>query len=132
MSSFLSPAAKSPGRAFSLVDASNGRVIVPRLELAIDSATRRKGLLGRDGLDADVGLVIAPSTAVHTFFMRFSIDILFLTKAGRVVKIRANVGPRRLAGVLRGYAVLELPAGAAARAEITVGQELALQYRVEA
>lgn len=128
MRSFLSPAANAPNGDFSLVTA-DGRVVVTRLELALDSSTRRKGLLGRDGLDSDSGLIIAPSNAVHTFFMRFPIDILFLARSGRVLKIRANVGPRRLAASLGGHAVLELPAGAAARAGLAVGQTLTLQYR---
>ena len=100
MASFLSSAAKADGRQFALVDAANGRVVVPRLELALDSATRRKGLLGRDGLEEGTGLVIAPSNSVHTFFMRFPIDIVFLHRSGRVLKIRHRV-PARRAGDFR-------------------------------
>jgi len=127
MPSFLSSAPKADGRPFALVDAADGRVVVPRLELALDSATRRKGLLGREGLEAGAGLVIAPSNSVHTFFMRFAIDIVFLNRSGRVLKIRHRVPARRVAISATAHAVLELPAGAAEQSGIAVGQQLALQ-----
>jgi uncharacterized membrane protein (UPF0127 family) len=127
MRSFLAPAAKLPHREFSLIDTADGRVLVPRLQLALDSASRRKGLLGRTGLDAGTGLVIAPSNAVHTFFMRFPIDIVFIHRSGKVLKIRHRVPARRLAVSATAHAVLELPAGAAAIQGVSVGQQLALQ-----
>ena len=84
MASFLSAVSKAgPGTRFELVAEPSGRVVVPDLEVAVDSATRKKGLLGRDGLADGSGLVIAPTNAVHTFFMRFPIDIVFVTRAGR-------------------------------------------------
>src|SRR4029079_342652 len=127
MNAHLASAAGAGHRSFALVQASDRRVVVPRLELALDSATRRKGLLGRDGLDPDAGLVIAPSNSVHTFFMRFAIDIVFLHRSGRVLKIRHRVPARRVAVSAIAHAVLELPAGAAATAGISVGDTLALQ-----
>jgi uncharacterized membrane protein (UPF0127 family) len=120
-------AADAGNRSFALVQASDGRVVVPHLELALESASRRKGLLGRDGLGPGAGLVIAPSNSVHTFFMRFAIDIVFLHRSGRVLKIRHRVPARRVAVSATAHAVLELPAGAAATAGISVGDTLALQ-----
>lgn len=127
MKSFLAVAVDAGNRSFALVQASDRRVVVPRLELALDSASRKKGLLGREGLDAGTGLVIAPSNAVHTFFMRFAIDIVFLNRSGRVLKIRHRVPARRVAVSATAHAVLELPAGAAEQSGIAVGQQLALQ-----
>jgi uncharacterized protein len=126
-SSFLAAAATTSERQFALIDNADSRVVVPRLELALDSASRRKGLLGREGLERGTGLVIAPSNAVHTFFMRFPIDIVFLHRSGRVLKIRHQVPARRLAVSATAHAVLELPAGAANEAGLKVGQQLALQ-----
>ncbi len=84
MASFLSAVSKAgPGTRFELVLEPSGRVVVPDLEVAVDSATRKKGLLGRDGLADGCGLVIAPTNAVHTFFMRFPIDIVFVTESRR-------------------------------------------------
>jgi len=92
--------------------------------MAGDSTTRRKGLLGRDALDRDVGFVIAPTQGVHTFGMRFPIDIVGVARDGRVVKVRGEVPPRRLVFALRAFAILELAAGVARRAAIAVGDRL--------
>ena len=126
MPSFLSAAAGSSSR-FSLVRDADGAIVVRELMLAGDSATRRKGLLGRDGLPEETGLIIAPSNAVHTFFMRFPIDIVFLTSDGDVLSIRSSVGAWRMAASFRGFAVLELAAGRAARCGLTTGERLRLQ-----
>ena len=130
MASFLSAVAKAPrGATFELRDADVGRVLVPFLEIAADSASRKKGLLGRDGLPAGAGLVIAPTNAVHTFFMRFAIDIVFVARDGRVLKVRQAVPRRRVAAAWGGYAVVELAAGGARVAGIEVGRRVAVQKR---
>src|SRR5262249_46657106 len=126
MPSFLSAAVDSSHR-FSLLRASDGSVVVQDLTLAIDSSSRRKGLLGRDGLDQGSGLIIARSNAVHTFFMRFPIDIVFLSRAGAVLSVWPSVAAWRMAVSLRGFAVLELRAGRAARCGLTTGQLLSLK-----
>jgi uncharacterized membrane protein (UPF0127 family) len=69
-------------------------------------------------------LIIAPSNMVHTFFMRFPIDILFVTRQGRVVKASPNVPARRIAGALRGFAVIELAAGELARSQTVAGDRI--------
>jgi uncharacterized protein len=129
MANFLAPALRTPGASFVLVNERTKQPLVTDLELAVESATRKKGLLGRDGLAPGAGLVIAPTNAVHTFFMRFSIDIVFLNRAGAIVKIKNDVPNRRIAAALRGFAVLELAAGSAARAGLTVGDRLILQLK---
>jgi uncharacterized membrane protein (UPF0127 family) len=130
MASFLAAVTTAaPGTQFELVLEPSGRVVVPDLEVAAESATRKKGLLGRDGLADGSGLVIAPTNAVHTFFMRFPIDILFVTRAGEVVKVRQAVPAWRIAAAFRGYAVVELAAGGAARAGLEVGHRVAVRRR---
>jgi uncharacterized protein len=128
MASFLAAVSKAEsGTHFELALEPSGRVVVPQLEVAVESATRKKGLLGRDGLADGCGLVIAPTNAVHTFFMRFPIDIVFVTKAGEVVKVREAVGAWRMAAAFRAYAVIELAAGGAVRAGLHVGDRVAVQ-----
>jgi uncharacterized membrane protein (UPF0127 family) len=83
--------------------------------MAFDSQSRRRGLLGRDTFPPGAAVVIAPCQAIHTFFMRFPIDVLFVSREGRVVKVRHALAAGRISGALRAYAVIELPAG-------TVGQ----------
>jgi uncharacterized membrane protein (UPF0127 family) len=124
---FLTPALKSASTTFALVNERTGEPVVTTLEIAVDSATRRKGLLGRDGLDETTGIVIAPTNAVHTFFMRFSIDIVFVTRAGQVLKICGSVPARRIAVALRGFAVVELAAGRARRVGLVAGDVLTVR-----
>ena len=112
MKSFLSPLLRQGSAALSLTNTRNKKVVAQTILTAFDSASRRKGLLGRDSLPEHSALIIAPCQAIHTFSMRFAIDVLFVSKDGRVLKVRRNVGPRRIAATLRAFAVVELPAGA--------------------
>jgi uncharacterized protein len=125
MASFLSPLLRER-RPFELRNGRSGAVLATRLVGAFDSTSRRKGLLGRDSMPAGEGLVIAPCNGVHTFFMRFAIDIVFVSKAGLVVKVRRAVPPWRLTAALRAYAVIELPAGTLGQADTHRGDSLVL------
>ena len=107
-----------------LKNAGNQRVLAHRLVTAFDSESRRSGLLGRETFGDGQAMIIAPSNAVHTFFMRFPIDIAFVTRAGRVVKTCHAVRPWRVAGAVRGYAAIELPAGTLAQCETVAGDIL--------
>ena len=69
-------------------------------------------------------MIIAPSNAIHTFFMRFPIDIAFVTRAGRVVKTCHTVKPWRIAVSIRAYAAIEFPAGTLASCETVSGDLL--------
>jgi len=71
-------------------------------------------------------MVIAPCSSVHTFFMQFPIDVIFVRRDGRIRKIAANVAPWRLAGSIGAFAVIELAAGAAQAARVERGQTLLL------
>ena len=98
--------------------------MVQRLEIAGNSRARKKGLIGRDNLAPGHALVIAPSQGVHTFGMRFPIDIVAIDRQGRVVKIRPNVGPNRLVFAWSAFAMLELNVGSVDRALLVVGDRL--------
>lgn len=104
--------------------AASGTALATRLELAADSASRRRGLLGRDALAPGTALIIAPCGGIHTFGMRFAIDVVFAARDGRVLKIARAVGPRRVAMCLRAFAAIELAAGEADRHGILVGDQL--------
>lgn len=80
-------------------------------DVAGTSEKRREGLLKRTGLDPGEGLWISPCEAVHCFFMKFTIDVLFLSRDLRVVKARPSLKPWRISGSLRAYSTLELPEG---------------------
>ena len=87
-------------------------ILAARAEVADREATRRRGLLGRDGLNPGEGLWILPCEAIHTFGMRFPIDLVYVDRKLRVRKVRSAVGPWRLSGCLFAHSVIELPAGA--------------------
>ena len=78
---------------------------------AFDSASRRKGLLGRDSLAGGSAIIIAPTNAIHTWFMRFEIDVAFVARDGRIVKTRQRLRPWRMFGAIRAFAAIELPGG---------------------
>jgi len=86
--------------------------------------TRMKGLLGRRDLASGEGLLLRPAASVHTAFMRFPIDVAFVDRDMRVIKISENVAPWRVSASRGAKAVLELPAGECARRGIAPGVEL--------
>lgn len=107
----------------------DGAVVCDRCELADGVWSRTRGLLGRAGLEAGQGMLIRPAGSVHTFFMRFPIDCVFLDEELRVVAVRAAVPPWRAASARGAKATLELPAGEASRAGVAPGHRLRLVHR---
>jgi hypothetical protein len=89
-----------------------------------------KGLLGRRGLEPGEGLLLRPAPAIHTWFMRFPIDAVFLDRDLSVVHIAAGMRPWRMARGPGARAVLELPAGEAAHRGIEAGDRLVLGEEV--
>jgi len=86
-----------------------------------------RGLLGRATLPAGEGILLRPAGSVHTFFMRFPIDVVFLDRDRTVVGVRHRLAPWRVAGARHAVAALELPAGTAAEAGIQEGDVLVLE-----
>jgi uncharacterized protein len=85
---------------------------------------RMKGLLGRRELASGEGMLIRPTSSIHTFFMRFPIDAVFLSRDGEVLNVKPNVGAWRARFCRGAHSVLELPAGEAARRDIAPGAQL--------
>ena len=85
-----------------------------------------RGLLGRRGLPPGEGLLLRPASSVHTAFMRFPIDVVFLDRDLTVLKVARGVVPWRAAWARRARAALELPADEAARRGIGPGMQLSL------
>jgi uncharacterized protein len=99
------------------------------VEPAFDSATRKRGLLGRSALAQDHALVIAPCSAIHTFGMQFPIDVIFAAADGRIVKIRRNMRAGRMTGAIGALATIEMAAGEADRHGLTAGDYLEVTAR---
>jgi uncharacterized protein len=80
------------------------------IPVAKDFRTRLRGLAWRDKAAAGPGLLIPRCSSVHTFGMRFELDVFFLDQAGRVIDVRRRVPPHRVVWCRRASAVLEIPA----------------------
>jgi len=120
---FLAPAAGGAGR-FGLRLTRTSALLASTAELAGDSRSRRRGLLGRERFEPGEALVIAPTQGIHTFGMRFAIDVVFVNREGRVVAIAGAVPPRRCRFSWRAFAAVELPAGSCRAVGLVVGDEL--------
>jgi uncharacterized membrane protein (UPF0127 family) len=94
------------------------------VDVADTSAKRRTGLLKHTGLGDGQGLWIVPCEAVHTFGMKFTIDVLFLNKKRKVVKVRKEMVKRRMSFCLTAHSVLELPSGMIDRTGTEAGDQL--------
>jgi uncharacterized protein len=105
---------------------SGGGTVCDRCEIAESIFARMRGLLGRSELPPGRGMLINPAPSVMTYFMRFPIDVVFLDRDWRVVRIVHRLGPWRVAGARRAVAALELPAGTAECCGVNVGDELEL------
>ena len=90
-------------------------------------AMRLRGLLGRRSLEDGEGMLIRRESSVHTFFMRFAIDVVFLDSELRVLRVDPNVGPWRLTACRGARSVLELGAGEAAARGLSVGDRIELR-----
>jgi hypothetical protein len=101
-------------------------VLARAAEVADTSAKRRTGLLKHERLAPGEGLWIDPCESVHTFFMKFPIDLVYLDKHHKVRKVRSAVPPWRLSACLLAHSVLELPAGTVQQSGTQVGDELAI------
>jgi uncharacterized protein len=99
-------------------------VLAENIEVADRAGARRKGLLGRNNLPAGEGMWIIPCESVHTFFMRFSIDLVYLDRALKVRKVRSNVPPWRLSACLSAHSVIELAPGTIQTTQTRVGDQL--------
>ena len=127
MTHFLAPLLGGGGAASALVNARTGSVVASVVEAAIDSTSRRRGLLGRDDFEAGRALVLAPCSGVHTWFMRFPIDVVFVARDGRVLKIVERLRAWRIAARPGAFAVVELSAGSVRDAGLARGDRVLLR-----
>lgn len=109
-----------------LINRRMTRVVATDVLVACTRADRRRGLLGRDGLSLSTGMILSPCCAVHTAFMRFPIDVVFLTGDGVVRRVVPNLMPWRMAVDVGARMVVEIAAGAAALHDVCAGDRLYL------
>lgn len=115
-----------PARLRAVVSEERGVVVCERCEIAERPLARLRGLLGRSGLEPGAGLLLRPSNSIHTCFMRFPIDAVFLDVELRVLRVRSELRPWRVAWERGSRAVLELAAGEAERRGVRPAERLRL------
>ncbi|HEY5533048.1 MAG TPA: DUF192 domain-containing protein [Candidatus Anoxymicrobiaceae bacterium] len=105
-----------------IVNSSRQTIIASDVGVALSRRDRSRGLIGRDGMREKEALVIPRCRQVHTFGMRFAIDVLFVGRDGAVVRVCRDLSPRRISPVAwRGRIAIELPAGTAERTGTSAG-----------
>jgi uncharacterized membrane protein (UPF0127 family) len=106
---------------------ADGEVVATRVERAATALPRMRGLLGRSALAEGEGIWLEPAPSIHTLFMRFAIDVLFLDRTGRILKAIPALRPWRFAAARGARVALELPAGTIARHGLAPGEVLQLE-----
>lgn len=101
----------SPDVRVRVSNLTRNTLLATCMEVADSGPKRNKGLLGRERLSTGEGLWIIPCEAVHTFWMRFPIDLVYLDSQKRIRKLVSEVPAWRLSACLRAHSVLELPPG---------------------
>jgi uncharacterized protein len=107
----------------------DGRIVCERVVVADRAHRRMRGLMGRRRLSSGQGMVLRPAFAIHTHFMRFPIDVVFLDSDQVVIAIENNLKPWRTASCRGAREVVELPAGECDRRGLEVGDRVAWASR---
>jgi uncharacterized membrane protein (UPF0127 family) len=119
-----SPRQPIPETFLQVSNLTRQTVLATRMELANSGPKRNKGLLGRNHLAPGEGLWIVPCESVHTFFMQFPIDLIYLDREKRIRKLRSAVPPWRMSVCLTAHSILELPAGTIRNSQTQRGDTL--------
>lgn len=105
------------------INVKTGKIIADKLEMNDTYFSRLIGLLGRKGLENGQGIVLKPCNSIHTCFMRFSIDAVFISKDFKVLKIVKNMKAWKFSPiVLKSLYTLEVAAGTIQ--DLDVGDEI--------
>jgi uncharacterized membrane protein (UPF0127 family) len=121
-----------PEKRLRVANLTRQTVLASSMKVADTAARRNKGLLGRERLSPGEGLWIRPCESVHTFWMRFSIDLVYVDRKNRIRKLVSELRPWRLSGCLWAHSVLELPSGTILNTETQMGDTLEFSEASEA
>lgn len=113
--------------ASRLIHVPSGQVLAERLECPRSLLERMRGLLGRNGLPPGEGMMIERCASIHTFFMKFKLDVIFLGEDLTVRRQFHDLKPWRLASALGARHVVELPSGTLDRVPVALGDGLRIE-----
>lgn len=109
---------------YTVRNVTKGTLLGGSIRAADTSATRRTGLLKHDGLKEGEGLWIVPCEGIHTFFMRFALDVIYLDRERRVRKVVRNIPPWRISVCFSAHSVLEMAVGEIDRTKTAGGDQM--------
>ncbi len=112
---------------YRILDQRTGEELASRAHLASSPLSRMRGLLGRRGLPPGEAIILRPASSIHTFFMRFSLDVIFLDRDGVVLKVVRDLVPYRLSSARKARDTIEFQAGALDGRDVQVGDRLAYE-----
>jgi uncharacterized membrane protein (UPF0127 family) len=108
-----------------LINKTSGGIVASNVTKASSLWARTKGLLGTDSFAAGQAMWIVPCKSIHTFFMNYSIDVVFIAESGEVVGVYQDLPPFRASNVFwKAHSVIELPAGTLATIPCSIGDVL--------
>ncbi len=111
-----------------IINLTKNHILAENILLADSFLKRLKGLLGHKSFEKNQAMILRPSNSVHTFFMRFPIDVLFVDRNNTVVRTVRNMRPFRATGIyLKSVFVIEFPAGVISSTQTTEGDYLQIQ-----
>ncbi|HSQ87816.1 DUF192 domain-containing protein, partial [Romboutsia sp.] len=107
---------------------TENKIIAEDLIVADSFITRLKGLMFKKNFNKGEALIIKPCSSIHTFNMKFSIDVVFISKDNNVLYTIENLKPNRVSPIIRkSYSVLELPAGTIKETNIKIGNKILIK-----
>ena len=121
----------SPTMQYALKNERTGETVAGKAVLASSPLTRMKGLLGRKTLPRDEAIILRPASSIHTHFMRFALDVIYLDSEGEILKIVPNLVPFRFSAARRAHTVIEMVAGALSDKDLRVGDRLLFTSELE-
>ena len=109
---------------WKIINLTRQNILADRAEVADSATARNKGLLGRNDLQPGEGLWITPCEAVHTFGMKFKIDLVYVDRKKQVKKVCCRVAPWRMSACLSAHSVVELASGTVCGTRTRPGDQL--------
>jgi uncharacterized protein len=111
---------------YRITNARTGEVVAEHADLAQSPLKRMKGLLGKKGLALDEAIILRPASSIHTVFMRFAIDVIYVDRDNKVVKVVRDLVPYRFSAAKGAKTVIEMMTGATNATDLQPGDQLVM------
>jgi len=111
---------------YRIANSRTGQIVAEHAELAQSPLKRMKGLLGKKGLAPDEAIILRPASSIHTVFMRFAIDVIYIDRDNKVVKVVRDLVPYRFSAAKGAKTVIEMMTGATTTTDLQPGDQLTM------